>query len=106
MANNCLDTGLLSESGTSQAQRSLAALLAASPQVDERTTADLILFTKKYGAYLNYFNLTNTATGDWQNLMGSDSIVIIASIADWTTQDYAEFIKTITDRAISDTTAA
>jgi hypothetical protein len=105
MANNCLDTSLLSESGTSQAQRSLAALLAASPQVDERTSADLILFTKKYGAYLNYFDLTNTATGDWQNLMGSDSVVIIASITNWTTQDYAEFIKTITDSAISSTTA-
>jgi hypothetical protein len=105
MANNCLDTGLLSESGTSQAQRSLAALLAASPQVDERTSADLILFTKKYGAYLNYFDLTNNATGDWQNLMGSDSVVIIASITNWTTKDYAEFIKTITDSAISAPTA-
>ncbi|TWJ02458.1 baseplate J-like protein [Mucilaginibacter frigoritolerans] len=100
MANNCLDTGLFLYDGTSQAQRSLDVLLAACPQVDERTTADLILFAKKYGAYLNYFDLTNTATGDWQNLLGSDSVVIIASIADWTTTDYANFVKTTIDNAI------
>jgi len=105
MANNCTDTSLLSYSGTSQAQRSLDALLAASPQVDERTTADLILFIKNYSAYLNYFDLTNTAVGDWQGLMGSDSVVIIASLANWTTQDYAEFIKTVSDNAINATTA-
>ncbi|WP_259070963.1 baseplate J/gp47 family protein [Mucilaginibacter sp. X4EP1] len=105
MANNCTDTSLLSYSGTSQAQRSLDALLAASPQVDERTTADLILFIKNYSAYLNYYDLTNTVTGDWQDLMGSDSVVIIASLANWTTQDYAEFIKTVSDSAINATTA-
>ncbi|MCR8557644.1 baseplate J/gp47 family protein [Mucilaginibacter sp. BJC16-A38] len=106
MAKNCLDTGLLSYNGTSQAQRSLDALLANCPKVDERTTADLILFTKKYGAYLNFYDLTNTIAGDWQALMGNDSAVIIAGLADWKTQDYALFIKTITDSAINATTDA
>lgn len=106
MANNCLDTGLLSYNGTSQAQRSLDALLANCPKVDERTTADLILFTKKYGAYLNYYDLTNTIAGDWQALMGNDSAVIIAALADWPTKQYALFIKTIKDSAINAATDA
>jgi hypothetical protein len=101
MANNCLDTRLLSLDGTSQVQRSLPALLAACPKVDERTTADLILFIKKYAAYLNYYDLTNTATGDWQALMSTDSSVIIAGLIDWPTKDYAQFIKTIIDNAIN-----
>src|ERR1700722_3378820 len=103
---NCLDTLLLTSDGTSQAQRPLDALLAQCPLVDERTLADLILFTKKYGAYLNYFDLTNTITGDWQEIMGNDSAVIVAALADWKTQDYAPFIKTISDNAISASTDA
>jgi hypothetical protein len=106
MANTCLDTGLLTYNGTSQAQRPLDALLADCPQVDERTTADLILFTKKYGAYLNYFDTTNTVTGDWQGLMGNDIAVIIAGLADWTTQEYAAFIQNITGSAINAATDA
>ncbi len=104
MANNCLDTGLLSYNGTSQAQRVLDALLANCPQVDERTTADLILFTKRYGAFLNYYDLTNTIVDDWQGLMGNDSAVIIAALADWPTQDYALFTKSAIDSGLAATT--
>ena len=103
---NCLDTGLLTSDGTSQAQRPLDALLTACPRVDERTVADLILFTKKYGAYLNYYDLTNSIAGDWQQIMGNDSAVIIAALANWQTQDYALFIKTISDSAVNATTDA
>jgi hypothetical protein len=106
MANNCLDTGLLSHNGTSQAQRPLGALLSQCPQVDERTTADLILFTKKYAAYLNYYNLSNNIAGDWQALMSRDSAVIIAGLADWPTKEYALFIKTISNSAINAATDA
>ena len=104
MANNCLDSLLLTSDGTSQAQRPLDALLAQCPLVDERTMADLILFTKKYGAYLNYYDLTNKIAGNWGEIMSNDSAVIIAALADWKTQDYAPFIKTISDTAINATT--
>ena len=103
MANNCFDTKLLAYNGTSQAQRVLDGLLAKCAQVDERTVADLILYTKKYSAYLNYYDLTNTIAGDWQKLMGNDVAVVIATIADWRTQDYPSYIKqlnnSITDAA-------
>jgi len=93
MANNCFDTKLLSYNGTSQAQRALDALLAKCALVDERSDADLILLTKKYSAWLNYYDNTNTINGDWQQLMGKDIAVVIAAIAEWRINDYASFIK-------------
>ena len=104
MANNCLDTRLLSYSGTSQVQRVLDALLTNAARVDERTAADLILFTKKYGAYLNYYDLTNAIAGDWQQIMGNDVAVVIATIADWRTQDYPTFLKQLNFNIASATT--
>lgn len=92
MANTCLDTNLAKHSGTSQAQRALEALQAKYAQVDERSAADLVLFAKKYGFYLNYYDLTNSIKGDWQPLMQKDAAVSIAYIADWHTKDYNTFI--------------
>lgn len=106
MANNCFDPRLLSYNGTSQPQRALDALLANAAQVDERTMADLVLFARRYGAYLNYYDLTNAITGDWQGLMGNDVAVVIAGISDWRTKDYAPFIKYLVDKINTDTTDA
>ena len=101
MANNCFDTKLLSYNGTSQAQRALDALLAKCALVDERTPADLILLTKKYSSWLNYYDNTNTVNGDWQQLMSKDLAVIIASVAEWKTDAYAPFIKYLNDKIIT-----
>src|SRR4051812_25566622 len=101
MANNCFDNKLLSYNGTSQAQRALDALLAKCALVDERTAADLILLTKKYSAWLNYYDNTNTVNGDWQQLMSKDLAVVIASVAEWKTDYYASFIKYLSDKTAS-----
>jgi hypothetical protein len=101
MANNCFDTKLLSYNGTSQAQRALDALLAKCALVDERTDADLILLTKKYSAWLNYYDKTNTANGDWQQLMGKDIAVVIAAVAEWKINDYASFIKYLNETIVN-----
>ncbi|HWB25757.1 MAG TPA: hypothetical protein VG738_09770 [Chitinophagaceae bacterium] len=93
MANTCLDTNLSNYSGTSQVQRALNALDVKFAQVDERSDADLVLFAKKYGFYLNYYDLTNNINGDWQGLMEKDAAVGIAYIADWQTKDYNPFIE-------------
>ncbi len=95
MANTCYDTDLSQYSGTSQLQRALPALLAGYARVDERTTAQLILFAKKYGAYLNYFDATNQPVGDWQAFMSGDVSVTIAAIADWKAKDFSPFISNI-----------
>jgi hypothetical protein len=95
MANSCYDTDLLKYSGTSQLQRALQALTASYAQIDERTTAQLILFAKKYGAYLNYFDATNEIAGDWQPFMSGDVSVTIAAIADWRAKDFTPFTTRI-----------
>lgn len=105
MATTCVDTNLLTSGGTSQSQRSLDILLDEAPLVDERQMADLILFAKKYGAYLNFFDTTNTITDTWQGLMGSDSVVIIAGVSVWQTKEYAAFVQSMSDNAINATTA-
>ncbi len=104
MAKTCTDTTLLTNSGTSQVQRPLDALITDRPLVDERTDADLILLTKRYAAYLNYYDLTNAIVGDWQGLMSNDVAVVIATIADWRTQDYASYIQSTIDDALNATT--
>lgn len=101
MSDQCFDTKLLTYSGTSQASRIMPALAGTYASVDERTTADLILFAKKYGAYLNYYELTNSITGTWENLMARDVSVLIADIADWPTRDYARFVEYLNDKITS-----
>lgn len=103
MATNCFDKNLLQYGGTSQAQRMLDALSGMYAQIDERTSADLILLTKKYSAYLNYYDVTNIITTDWQNIMSKDVSVVIASLADWRTKDYAGFIESVFDKIKSST---
>jgi hypothetical protein len=95
MAPICYDTDLLKYSGTSQAKRILVALLNEYVKVDERKPADLIMFAKKYGAYLNYFDATNTINGNWQNFVSKDAAVIIAGISDLKTKDFTPFIENI-----------
>ncbi len=95
MANNCYDKTLLQYSGTSQVQRALQALLANYAKIDERTTAQLILFAKNYSAYLNYYDDNDLPVNDWRVFMGTDVSVIIAAIADLKTKDFAPFISYI-----------
>lgn len=81
MAETCLDNNLHNDSGTSQLQRALAALSADYVKADERNTADLLLFAKKYGSFLNNYNKDNSPDGNWSDLMGKDISVIIASVS-------------------------
>lgn len=80
-------------SGVSQHQRILNALLPDFVRVDERTDADLILFAKEYAAYLKYYNAQNQADGDWIPLMGMDVSVILATIHKKDAKSYINYVK-------------
>jgi baseplate J-like protein len=95
MAKECYDTDLLANSGTNQAERALPALAPSYARVDERSLADLILFAKKYAAYLNYYDLTNNISGDWQRFMENDVAVATAAIAALNTNDYYTYIDNL-----------
>jgi len=77
----CTDRNPLNREGTSQLNRVLAALEVHYADVDERNSADLILFAKRYAAYLNYYNESNTPDGTWQPLMMMDVSVTLATLA-------------------------
>ena len=64
MAKNCTDSYATNRSGSSQLQRVMLALLPQNVKVDDRDYADLILFAKRYAAYLNHFREMNVADGE------------------------------------------
>ncbi len=97
MASNCLDTTLVPSSGTSQSQRALAALAAAYARVDERSTADMILWAKRYAGYLNYYDLTNSVSGDWTPFLSGDISVAIASVMAWPGKDWLPYLQELYD---------
>ena len=95
MATICKDTKATNRSGSSQLQRVLKALLPASAKIDERDAADLILFAKRYAAYLNYYNELNVPEGDWQPFMSMDVSVTLAAVAKTDVKAYTDFLKIV-----------
>jgi hypothetical protein len=95
MATTCTDPNAMNRSGSSQQQRVMNALLPRNAKVDERDYADLILFAKRYAAYLNYYNDTNTVDGNWQALMSMDISVTLAGIAKTDLPSYTDYLKII-----------
>lgn len=77
---SCNEKNSLVREGTSLFNRVLAALNTNYAKVDDRGDADIILFAKKYAAYLNYFDASNTIAGDWQALMKMDACVGLAEL--------------------------
>ncbi|GAB3899940.1 hypothetical protein GCM10028803_21950 [Larkinella knui] len=71
----------LQRSGVSQTQRLLKALTPDFVRVDERSTADLLLFAKEYGRYLTYYNRADQPSGTWQPFMQWDVSAILATLA-------------------------
>lgn len=80
-------------SGTSQWGRVLKALHPSFAQVDERNTADLILFAKAYSRHLQYYNKNEEPDGTWQSLMHMDLSVVLATISSQRVSDYIGIIR-------------
>src|SRR5687768_3434598 len=93
MATICVDTKATNHSGSSQLQRVVKALLPSHAKIDDREAADLILFAKRYSAYLNYYNGLNETESNWQALMSMDVSVTLAAIAKTDVKAYDDFLK-------------
>ena len=91
----CTDKNPLTREGTSLLNRVLAALSAGYARADERSPADLILFAKKYGAYLNYYDEDNNPAGDWQIMMSSDVSVGLATLSRLNLSEISDYKKRI-----------
>ena len=92
---SCTDKNPLIREGTSLLNRVLAALAPGYAKVDERDPADLLLFAKRYSTCLNYYDETNTLSGDWQDLMRSDVSVTLATLAKINVQEISDYKKRI-----------
>jgi len=102
----CTDKNPLTREGTSLLNRVLAALSAGYAKADERSSADLILFAKKYGAYLNYYDQDNNPAGDWAVMMSGDVSVGLATLSRLNLQEISDYKKRIYKRIIQATSDA
>ncbi|MDI3319779.1 hypothetical protein [Pinibacter soli] len=91
----CNDKNPLTREGTSIVNRVLAALSTTFAKVDERNSADLILFAKRYAARLNYYKEDNTIDGDWQSLMGADVSVPLATLTRISVEEVSNYKRRI-----------
>ena len=89
----CTDRNPLNREGTSQLNRVLAALDVHYADVDERNSADLILFAKRYAAYLNYYDESNAVDGTWQPLMMMDVSVTLVTLANINVKRISDYKK-------------
>lgn len=78
---NCQNINPLSRSGTSQQQRQRRALDNDYVQVDERTTADLLIFARRLANQLRFYDLENKLNGDWSGFFSNDVAFLIAILA-------------------------
>jgi hypothetical protein len=91
----CTDKNPLSRQGIDQQSRSLAALLPDFARVDERSVEDLMLFARRYAAYIKYKNQNNADQGTWEPLMQQDVSVVLAMLLSIDLIQVSDYIKLI-----------
>lgn len=76
----------LRRDGTSQRQRMPPALAADFVLVDERGTADLLLYARELARLLRYYNEANEPAGDWAEFIARDVSTLSAMIGFYDTE--------------------
>ncbi|MCL6258870.1 baseplate J/gp47 family protein [Aquiflexum sp. TKW24L] len=89
----CNDKNPLTREGVDRLTRKLEALPPTFAKVDERSMEDLILFAKKYAAYIKYKDLDNTDAGTWESLMKVDISVVLAVLLSLDMLEVSDYIK-------------
>jgi hypothetical protein len=89
----CNDKNPLTREGVDRLTRKLEALPPTFAKVDERSMEDLILFAKKYAAYIRYKDLNNTDAGSWEPLMKVDISVVLAVLLSLDMLEVSDYIK-------------
>ena len=94
----CNDKNPLTREGVDRLTRKLEALPPTFAKVDERSMEDLILFAKKYAAYIKYKDLNNTDAGTWEPLMKVDISVVLAVLLSLDMLEVSDYIKLLYKR--------
>lgn len=82
MATQWIDPTAFERDGTSQVGRFLQALSPDYVQVDERTAAELVDFSREYGKTLRFFDINNQDVSDFSAFLGSLSSRDVAAFLD------------------------
>jgi hypothetical protein len=70
----------LRRDGTSQRQRMPGALDPDAAPVDQRTTADLLLYAGEFARLIRYYSEHNVASGDWGPFLDHDVSTLVARV--------------------------
>ncbi len=105
MANCNENKNPLKHSGTSQSQRLLQGLQAGYVKVNEKEYADWIVFANEFSKYLQYYDETGTASGNWQAFFASDISALLGIIAVQDIDAYRRKIKSRFDFIKDDSNA-
>lgn len=89
----CNDKNPLIREGLDRLSRELESLSPDFAPVDDRSMEDLMLFAKRYAAFLNYKNLENTNDGTWEDLMKKDISVVLAILLSIDVFKLSDYIK-------------
>lgn len=89
----CNDKNPLTREGVDRLTRRLSALPPAFAKVDERSMEDIILFAKKYAAYLKYKNENNQEEGTWEPLMKMDISTILSVLLALDLLQLSDYLK-------------
>lgn len=76
----CDKRGPLSRNGHAQPDRDLPERDPNYFQLDERDTADLILFARRFARHLRYYDSNNAEAGDWSAFFDNDISTTLASL--------------------------
>jgi hypothetical protein len=83
----------LQRGGTNQQHRMLAALEKDYVNIDERDYADWIVFASEFAAYLNYYNTTDTLSGNWKPFFENDISAVLGTVAIQSIDEYRRHIS-------------
>ncbi|WP_373496447.1 hypothetical protein [Aquiflexum sp.] len=89
----CNDKNPLIREGVDRLNRVLASLSPGSAPVDDRSMEDLMLFAKRYAAFLNYKNPENNNEGHWEDLMKVDISYVLAVLLSFDVFKISDYIK-------------
>lgn len=95
MPANCNRKNPLNRSGTHQGERRRPALDPAYFRVDERDTADLILFAGRFSRHLNYYTAANGVDGDWLPFFTIDPAAILAGLSELPVASFQKFARSL-----------
>ena len=82
MANICEPLNPLQREGSAQRSRLLDALRPENAKVDDREIKDWLLYARKYADLVRFYDLSNTADGDWSEFFDKDISILVALVAD------------------------